>query len=79
MILLKIINYFLCLLAYSSSSYCEAALLNVKNSCTLLSNQITLIATTFSKDTKLFSKNEMKMCFDSFYTDFNASACRPQK
>ena len=68
-----------CLLACSSSPSCAAAIFNAANECTFLSNQTTLIATIASSNTTLFSKNQMPICFDGFYPNFNATVCLNQK
>ena len=67
-----------CMMACSLASDCAVATIQ-QNICTLFNNQTVLFYTVFSNNTKLFSKNEMKMCFDDFYADLTAMVCQAKK
>ena len=68
-----------CMIACTVEISCALATVDQSNSCTLFSNQTTLINTVFSENTKLMSKTEMSMCFSKFYADMSMLVCRPQK
>ena len=67
-----------CMLACSLASDCAVATIQ-QSVCTLFNNQTVLFYTVFSDNTKLFSKNEMQMCFDDFYADLTTMVCQARK
>ena len=67
-----------CLLACSAASNCAVATIE-ENICTLFNNQTVLINTIYSDNVKLFSKNEMKLCFDGYFANYTAMACQAKK
>ena len=68
-----------CMIACTAEMSCALVTVDQFNSCTLFSNQTTLINTVFSDNTKLMSKTEMNLCFSKFYADMSMLVCRPQK
>ena len=68
-----------CLIACTTEISCALATVDESNSCTLFSNQTTLIKTVVSDNTKLMSKTEMSLCYSKFYADMPMLVCRPQK
>ena len=68
-----------CMLACNNEPNCNLLTVDGTNHCTLFNNQTTLIHMASAIDIKLYSKVELKMCFDGFYADLTASVCRAQK
>ena len=67
-----------CMLACSVASDCAVATIE-EDICTLFNNQTVLINTVYSDKTKLFSKNEMKLCFDGYFANYTAMVCQAKK
>ena len=67
-----------CMLACSATSDCGVATIE-ENICTLFNNQTVLINTVHSNNAKLFSKYEMKECFDGYYANVTAKVCHVKK
>ena len=68
-----------CILTCTNEPSCNIVALDNSNNCTMYNNQTTLIHTLFANHTSLYSKIEMKLCFDGFYADLIATVCRSQK